>query len=236
MTRPVWQIETLRKTFFVPSSAAIPVPEGGLWKSIAGTDPTDQTVKPLLKTSTESGAWNGYSLTIGSQPGRIDFILSALEVSHDLPNIGTYQDTIEAFNALIIPQGLVSVARLAFGAVALAPYGSHEECYKGLGEIINHVQISPDSREFLYRINNPSKSNAYDNLNLNCISTWGAIKVVRINMSESKSSEDIKYAIRAELDISTDAELTLPSDVDIATLFQEFSGLGLSVLDLGPKP
>lgn len=236
MTKPVWQIETLRKTFFVSPDTLIPQFEGGLWKSITGTDPTDQTVKPLLKTSSESGIWNGYSLTIGSQPGRVDFILSALEGSLDLPNIGTYQDTVAAFDTLSIPQGLAPVVRLAFGAVALARYCSHEECYRGLGDIITHVQISPDSREFLYRINNPSKSEACENLSLNCISTWGAIKVVLINMSESKASEDIRYAIRTELDISTDADSILPLGVNIAAVFGEFSELGLRVLDSGPKP
>ena len=55
MTKPIWQIESLRKTFFFPPGEAFVTPEGGLWQAVAGTAPADQTVKPLLKTSTESG-------------------------------------------------------------------------------------------------------------------------------------------------------------------------------------
>lgn len=237
MTKPVWQIETLRKTFFVPSGTAMPIPSGGWWKAVTGTDPTDETVKPLLKTSTESGQWNDYSLTVGCQPGRIDFVLSPLPLSigPGLPNIGQYRPTVDAFNTLSPPQGLARISRVAFGAVALAPYNSHEECYAALGSIITHVEVSPTSREFLYRINNPAIANAHAGLSLNCISTWGAIKLMQL-MADVQPSESILYAIRAELDISSDAEVELPPDVDISALFQEFSTLGFNILESGPSP
>ena len=211
-------------------------PEGGLWQAVAGTAPADQTVKPLLKTSTESGEWNGYTFTISSQPGRVDFILSSTLNGTDLPNIGTYQASINAFKALGMPNGLPSVIRAAFGAVALAPCASHKECYDGLGAIIQHVRISPDSREFLYRINNPLKSTVCVDIKLNCISTWGAIKVVFVTMADSKTTEEIKYAIRAELDFSTDAESNLLPDAKIDELLEELSKLGENILDVGPTP
>lgn len=233
MTRPVWQVELLRKTFFVPVGTGIP---SGLWKATIGTDPEDETLKPLLKTSTESGQWNGYTLTITSQPGRVDLILSQTPNVPSLPNIGKYQDVVSEFNKLGVPEGLTPIVRVAFGAVMLAPYNSHKDCYVGLGEILTHVKLSTNSREFLYRINNPVISCTHANLSLNCISTWGAIKAVMVSLSDSKTSENTLYAVRTELDISSEAESELPNTVNIATLLEEFCNHGLRVLEEGPAP
>lgn len=234
MTTPTWQIESLRKTFFFPPGEALH--ELGLWRAITGADPADQTTKPLLRTSTETGEWNDYTLTVSTQPGRVDLILTPPATATDLPNLGTYHERVTEFNALNLPEGLPRVIRLAFGAVALAPCNSHAECYTSLGQIIKHVEISPDSREFLYRINNPSTSTACNGFNLNCISTWGAIKVVLVRMADLTTTEEIKYAIRAELDLSTDAESDLPIDANISELVTEFTSIGQSILNEGPAP
>ncbi len=234
MTTPTWQIESLRKTFFFPPGEALH--DLGLWRAITGTDPADQTTKPLLKTSTETGEWNDYTLTVSTQPGRVDLILSPPATTTDLPNLGVYQELVSEFNALNLPEGLPRVIRLAFGAIALAPCSSHGECYTGLGQIITHVEISPNSREFLYRINNPSTSTVCNGFNLNCISTWGAIKVVLVRMADITTTEEIKYAIRAEFDLSTDAESELPHDANINGLLCELTSIGQNILNEGPAP
>jgi len=234
MTTPAWQIESLRKTFFFSPDEEFKVT--GLWKAITGADPTDQTTKPLLKTSTETGEWSDSTLTVSIQPGRVDLMLSPLGTSSDLPNLGSYEERATIFNTINLPSELPRAIRLAFGAVALAPCNSHRECYTGLGKIISHVKISPDSKEFLYRINNPSTSTVCNSSNLNCISTWGAIKAVLVKIAGSTTTDEIKYAIRAELDLSTDAESKLPQDVNINELFVELTAIGQNILDKGPKP
>lgn len=234
MTTPTWQIESLRKTFFFPPDQALH--DMGLWRAITGTDPADQTTKPLLKTSTETGEWNDYTLTVSTQPGRVDLVLTPPITATDLPNLGSYQERVNEFNALNLPEELPRVIRLAFGVVALEPCNSHGDCYTGLGQILTHVEISPESREFLYRINNPSISTICNGFHLNCISTWGAIKAVQIRMAGSTTTEEIKYAIRAELDLSTDADTELPHDANVNGLFCELISIGQNILNEGPAP
>lgn len=234
MVKPVWQVESLRKTFFVPIGASAPA--GGLWKSITDTEPADQTVKPLLKTTTETGLWQERTLTITSQPGRVDLILSSTPNVIGLPNIGSYADALASFRDLALPANFEQIIRIAFGVAVLSPYDSHEACYEGLGAMLSHVKISPKSREFLYRVNNPTTSSKHNGLHINCISTWAAIKSVIVAMSNSTTSETVSFAVRAELDISTDAESEIASGVNVTPILEEFYALGDKVLNEGPTP
>ena len=231
MSAHTWQVESLRKTYFFPADAEFRHEK--LWLHIVGSEPSERNEKPAARVISESGDWKDHKLVVGSQPGRVDVLLQAVVSSPDFPNAGKFEEVAGEFRVLQ-SHGLPRTTRIAFGAVLLSPDESREACYRKLGNYLAHIKIDPASKEFSYSINNPRDSNVLPGAQLNCISKWAALQA-QFTVLPSAAVFD-RYAVRLEIDVSTDSTKELPEGVDVAAVFGELMEVGTRISQEGAKP
>ncbi|MDO8284969.1 MAG: hypothetical protein Q7T69_08180 [Rhodoferax sp.] len=228
-----WKVESLRKTFIFHPTQALDVTD--LWKKIFGTEPNDRTDKPLNRTTHESGEWNGLNLQLTCQPGRIDLLLSGSISEQPLPDGGNFEIVSKDFGKLTLPAGVGAPVRVAFGAVCFIEKQNHDDCYVTLRELLPHVEIGADSQEFFYRINNRKKA-TFDASRLNCISAWHAVRSQTLNITSGAPIVTEAFAVRAELDLSTAAEMNLPPEMESIAVFEELQAIANELFTKGPRP
>lgn len=232
MAETPWQTELLRKSYFfeLKSQPA----DSHIWRKVVGEEPTDRAEKPAVRLVTEIGTWNEHQLTITSQLGRVDVLHQASMTVDQLPNAGSYSAALAPFLALPVPEGLPDINRLAFGAVMLLPRSSHEECYRTLDDLLPHLKLSPTSRDFQYRINNPIESVLCPGIRVNRLSTWSAIRA-NISLLNPENSLEL-YAVRVEIDVNTTVETPLSGKEDATAMMNELAEYARLLLVEGANP
>jgi hypothetical protein len=216
----MWTAEQLRLSIFLGS----PLPIGDNdWRALTG-QPESQARINVPGGRSLTGTFAGGVLALGSVGNRADVILSpsadatAAEpgVSPRLPTIGEWDRVRDLFVPAVSSwmSGLdVAIVRVAFGGVLLLETESNQESYEKLKFFLKSVSVDAERmRELIYRINWPQRSKESDDININRITIWNALRlgsgVLQLTGGQVQASRiaSESYAVRLEFDHSTDAE------------------------------
>lgn len=239
-----WQAESLRFTVFPRADTQVTVSDW--WQELVGEPPESHVTRPREGIVEETGPFANGSLTLSSQPTRIDWLYGTGEpVSGGKWVLGSAQEQLDIFTSLIMrwldhcPQS----QRLALGAVLLRPVADRQSGYIEISHYLHSVEIDPEgSQDLLYQINRPRQSQtALEGLRINRLARWS---VARLGTSAfSISPQDLRiqffdtsetYACRVQLDINTAANFQgdIPRDKH-GDLLQEFVALIQEILSQG---
>lgn len=229
-----WQVETLRFTLF--HSVANQAPLAGLWERLVGEAPESRTERPSERVLVEEGNWLDHRLIVSTQAGRVDVIVQPVQKEPSLPVVGSIEAVLPEFRKLFPTDIGVPVTRLAFGAVLLHPELNHASAYETLQKFLSSVKIIPNTREFLYQLNLPVRSNIINTLELNRICRWNALRmqVLTIPHSASASKLDL-FATRLELDINSNQDVNIENQSLLPALIDEMISKAVEVLVKGDR-
>jgi hypothetical protein len=246
-----WATQSLRLSIF--SDAPVIVTEKD-WKTITGQDEADiRTVVPGGKSYI--GNYSGAQLALAYSGPRIDILLSpsavaeeSLENQKSLPGIiGPWTEHAETFPKALSGYlgGLqFPVVRLAFGSILLCEAASHEDAYEKLDELLESVDVDPNKmRELIYRINWPQMSKVIEELELNRITNWSAIRFTQ-NLLQltgpqvSMTSSGVhRHAVRLEIDHNTGVDNKRPFERnELMPIFDELVMLARENAVSGERP
>ncbi len=239
-----WQSEILRFTGFIPGVATQPSQK--FWKDLVGEDPESQTQKPRQSLISETGPWGPGSLTIETQPLRIDCVLRPTFPKGNEPPpdiLGQYDEVVveydEIVHRLLELDQCPPLTRLAYGAVLRFPVESFVDAMKFLDNLLPAVDIAPESSsDLMYRINRKriiifgEKKILFNRLN-----TWQTIKsgFISIDLLEKGPAhrEDLSIAVRLELDINTAPSEDLFKTEELVPIYRTLRELGDEIAEKG---
>lgn len=245
-----WQAESLRLTAFVTPSAQVKGEDW--WTRIAGTQPETRTAKPALGQMVDAGIFEGNSLTLSIQPGRIDWFLSpdqskVEDSAVEIRSIGSFREVVGTFLSAMLKwlELCPPIIRLAYGAILLEPVENKEVGYRRLSEYLPSVRVDAEaSADFSYQINRPRKSQVkIDGLQINRLSKWSVTSLHSVTLAVGPKlihqyrSAAQTMACRLELDINTPAEIQdeLPHD-KLGDIFRELTNMGSEIANRGDIP
>lgn len=243
------RIESLRLTVFLAPS--VHVEEPTWWADLTGSQPETRNSRPGRRELQEGGTFQGHSLVLSVQPGRIDWIMAPtlppLEGEDaGIRSIGRFPEALDLF-ARPMAQWLETcpeAIRIAFGAVLLEPVPDRVAGYRSLSNYLATVRIDPEgSQDFFYQINRPRRSTVAENrFSINRLSKWSVASFQRLQIAGTPSALQMYpggnlTACRIEVDISTPAELqeSLPHG-SLGPTFREIIGLGSEIATQGDIP
>jgi hypothetical protein len=246
-----WSVGSLRLTAF-PSPPLVNL-QATRWIDITGQNPENVNEQPRQGMRQETGHFGQGDLILTVKLDRIDLLYTVAttrQIQADLPAIGVFPDALETFLAIVLDwltlETYPAIDRLAFGAILLYPTATLEDSYRQLLAYL--PGINPDlrgSRDFLYQINRPRKTETdIPELKINRLSKWATLDLVEVLAKVSPSPESPKrvatsryLACRVELDINTSSEFEgeLPR-VHLPALFEELVAVGQEILDQGDIP
>lgn len=244
-----WQAESLRLTVFVTEGAHESTQAVAWWNSTVGQQPEmDQHNRASGLVQLSGKVFDGTcSLTLASQLGRVDWILSAPPPSElaGFPTVGCLKDVLHKFIELLCPWLAVSpkLTRMALGAVLVIPVEDREQGYIRISSFLPSIELdAKGSSEFTYSINRPRKLKIDTELIVNRLSRWAVVQIRSIVLPgigfvplQSISPEF--SACRLEIDISTDAERQVALDPDkLPAFFNELAELTNEIATLGDIP
>lgn len=244
-----WQVESLRLTAFVIGGVHDPKQADAWWNSTVGQQPEmDQHNRTNGLDQLAGKIFDGTcSLTLASQPGRVDWILSAAPSSElaGFPTMNCLEDVLHKFKALLDSWVAVSpkLNRMAFGAVLRMPVENKEQGYVRIASLLPAIKLdAKGSSEFSYSINRPRKLKSDTELTINRLSHWAVVQIRSIVLpvigfvpQQSITPEII--ACRLEIDISTDAERQVALETDkLPALFKELTEQTKEIATLGDIP
>jgi hypothetical protein len=245
-------IESLRLTAFTGAASA---KEITWWSDITGKQPEARTARPPMGFLQETGMFEGRTLILTIQPGRVDWVLNpgpsdVERKSDELSSIGRFPSALSAF----VPPMLhwlslgPPISRLGYGATLLEPAADRVAGYKRLAEFLPTVRIDPaGSEDFLYQINRPRPSAlGIANLRINRLSAWSVAAVQKFSVAfafpqhslpAQSQLGDILMAVRIGLDISTPANFQgdLPQEA-LGSILEELVGLASEIALRGDVP
>jgi hypothetical protein len=187
------------------------------WRGLTGTDPQTSTEKRHRQEREDSGPYNGVELSLAVDLLRVQWTASALMEPSGLPvagpqSIGPFLARREWFRDLMIgwlDQAKRPIKRLAFVGVLIQPAADHRVAYERLNQYLRHVDLDPDSFDFIYRINRPLPG--VNGLYINRLSTWNSLVFTRYQLVmagrtevQQKAGEEI-HTISVEFDVNTPA-------------------------------
>lgn len=216
-----WLAQQLRLSFF--SSESIPVSEAG-WTTITGQAEAETRISIPTGGKQYSGKFSGGVLALAYSSTRGDVILavdqSSVEPDNQLPAIGRWDEISQSFASSVEPflEAIEPpIVRIAFGAVLLSRAESREDAYQKLGHLLDSVTIDPQRmRDLTYRINWPLMSKVIPDLELNRITSWGAIAIFQsiLQIAGSQASlapaSSTLNAVQLEIDHNTAAGRNVP--------------------------
>lgn len=235
-----WDAQVLRMTVFTPE-VKLPNSEKW-WKNLTGEEPDREIKQPKLPQVEYGGPFGNGQLRLTVTPARIDWhYLCEVDPSEGIegvPTLGTFGEVNENFKEAMarwIPS-CPTAKRLAFGAILVMPTANREDGYELLGKFLHDVNVDPQARDFLFRINRPRPSSTWKQgeLVINRISTWSVLWLRQFgavisddNVHHTKLHAD-RYGCRLELDINTsqDFDGVFNSD-DLVKLFGELTELAV---------
>lgn len=211
-----------------------------------GEPPESKVSQPKVGVIQEQGRFSTGILTLISQPGRIDWLLTG---SDKAELAGPFEEALGPFVSLIVRWfgNAPVLQRIAFGAVLRLPVNNRTEGYQKLSGYLHHVELDPEgSTEFLFQINRPRKSRSgNETLSLNRLSKWSVVLAQQATFTV-QSPESAQFQLmnlqkdhfcRLELDINTapDIEGDLPANA-LPEIFNELVELGLEIAKKGDIP
>jgi len=242
-----WQVQVLRLTLFPTPAAKITEPNW--WSDLTGAKPEQKTLRPSKEELHEEGPFDGGILSLDARPLRIDWYFSKQIAEEDFatsfPTLGPFTEVTDKFHKLMLtwlnPRSAPPVTRIAFGAILLQPVDDHSSGYTLLNRYLPNVTLSPDSKDFLYQINRPTKSRSshFEQLELNRLSKWACIlfnrRIIDVTSGAQALSAGRKnYACHLELDLSTQAEISTELNPEyIGEVFTELLSLGKEIARKG---
>jgi hypothetical protein len=215
-----WQVESLRASLF--SARDIPISDED-WRAIYGQS-DNYSRQSMQGGYIYSAKFGDSQLSLSNINRRVDIIQSAsppVEPTNvAFPSVGAWDAVRDRFATMAkawIVRKEISVARIAFGVILLAPMDSKIHAYDTLKALLSSVKVdSENMRDLLYRINWPSTSGVVDTLLLNRITSWSALEFylarVELGAVPSTIAQDRGYALRLEIDNNTDSAQSEPFD------------------------
>lgn len=207
-----WELESSRLTMFF--SSTIDYKNQGWWKSVTGIDPESTTYRNQTGDYVEDGLFGDQRLTmvVNTIQNRVDWILYPSLVSvQDTPAIGSYIDCSRTLSRILtewITTVATNVIRVAHGFVLIKENSDNDPSYKSIQELLPIVSFDLDNwSDFEFRVNNKKDSKVLAGTQLNAISKWNPIKLVRFELNSASVQSEI-YATRLELDLSSGAQNT----------------------------
>jgi hypothetical protein len=239
-----WDAESLRLTAFVPPLAH--VDELTWWSNMTGYPPESRVWRSKLGELTEIGPYEGKNLILVVRPGRVDWQMAPLEQGEpgdELPMLGSYSESIEAFVGLMKQWLPLSppVQRLAFGAVLLRPAKDRLDGYKMLSAYLPFVKLDAESSDFGYQINRPRKSSTdLTGLKINRLSKWSVMARLGLMFSlvgqelARQHASPVATACRLEVDINTSPDFAgeLPKE-KLSAVLDELIALATEIATKG---
>ena len=242
-----WQVQVLRLTLFPTPAAKINEPNW--WSDLTGAKPEERTLRPSKEELHEEGLFDKGILSLDVRPFRIDWLFSKATdeegFASSYPTLGLFTEATDKFHKLMLtwlnsPSAPPAV-RIAFGAILLQPIDSHVSAYTLLNSYLPNVTVSPDTKDFLYQINRPTKSQSshFEQLELNRLSKWACVKFQRRTLdlgptAQAFSTGKTNYSCRLELDFSTPGEISNElNHAHIGDVFTELVNLGKEVARKG---
>jgi hypothetical protein len=243
-----WQVSRLRVTAFPSPSAKIAEPKW--WGELLGSEPDSRNLRPSMGEIIEQGPFDKGVLSLNVSPLRIDW---KLEMVMDLqleeasmPSLGSYPEVGDKFCKLMVEwlslASVPAIQRLAFGAILQQPVNGREAGYRLLSRYLPAVDLTSESRDFLYQINRPRKSKvpSMTTYEINRLTKWGCASLQRGliqhqgGVAKSSTLGEPTYACILELDISTPTEFKgeLPQRV-IAQVLREQYEFGKEIASSG---
>jgi hypothetical protein len=237
-----WKAESLRVTAF-PSPGSAPVEPINWWERAVGEPPENRVSQPKVAVTQEQGRFFTGVLTLISQPGRIDWLLTGPDKAEV---VGPFEESVKTFVPLIMRwfEDAPTVQRIAFGAVLRLPVNDRTDGYKKLSRYLHHVRLDPEgSTEFLFQINRPRNSRSgIETLLINRLSKWSvAFTQQATYMVQSPEAAQFQLTnlqkdsyCRLELDINTapDIQGDLPAN-DLGKILNELVELGREIATKG---
>lgn len=234
----------------MPGFSVVDSVENTLWESVVEAKPSVERVDYQKGTKEQSRALNDDHLVMVSQPGRIDWVINAVEPKpsepYQIPSLGPMSvDTLKPLMGLakkwmgVCP----AVGRLGFGASLgkLAP--GAEDGLATIQRCLPSMKLGRQSiSDFHYRVNRPVNSASEARIMINRIGEWSAWQFstghsTTGNAPSGQTAEVPKpYFCRLDLDINTAAfEGEIPEDVAYA-VFQELVEHGREIATKGDIP
>jgi len=235
-------------TAFPSPSAKLVEPKW--WGELLGGEPDSRNLRPSRGEMSEQGTYDKGTLSLNISPLRIDWRLDiAMDSQMDevIPSLGAFQEVGDKFCKLMTEwvnlPSTTTIQRLAFGAIMHQPVGSREEGYRLLSGYLPSVDLSSESRDFLYQINRPRRSRVPDMTEqmINRLTKWGCVSLQRSLFQYqpdgiTKASElgETTYACFLELDMSTPADFKgeIPQEA-LANLLREQFEFGKEIASKG---
>ncbi|WP_206640183.1 hypothetical protein, partial [Mesorhizobium sp. M7A.F.Ca.CA.004.04.2.1] len=177
-------------------------------------------------------------------PNRVDVIMGIkADFAEDaaVPAFAEWDAGIDEFQSVaskFLANFTHPVARLALGSVMLQQAPDEKSVNSILSGYLKSAKIQPDTEDFLYRINSPTRSNILP-LKLNRILSLGSVKIQRGSIRVGGNEAGIVmggqvFAARLELDHSTDAANASPLDRSLLVpIWDELVGLGRQNVESG---
>jgi hypothetical protein len=213
-----WLVQQIRLSLFSTEPLLVADTD---WKTITDQSEAESRIS-IPGGKLYSGRVFGGVLTLAHSGTRVDVILATDETrpESEIPCIGKWVDVSSLFFAKVSPflDGYkFPVNRIALGSVLLLQVASRNAAYEQLGKLLSSVKVDvANSRELVYRINWPQKSDAIPDLDLNRITNWSSVTVARnllqvagAEMTIAQTGETIN-AVRLEIDHNTSESRKVP--------------------------
>ena len=241
--------EHFRLTVFpVPS----PVGFDAWWQDVMQELPETTVSQPRKGEHKDEGPFLKGALVLHMQQGRVDWIarprpgVDAEENELGLLNIGTFATAFSEFSSHMRRwlAKAPTTARMAFGGAALLPVKDRATGYVELAKMLPLLAsaIDPDgSRDFLYQINRPKRSQVVTHLDINRIGKWSVNASTHLKVSLSGGAIEatpglMSYNRRVEFDVNTSQENIDPLPHDrLGELFDELTAMALELVNDGDQ-
>jgi hypothetical protein len=248
----IWHAQYLRLIAF-PTEPQDAV-EQHWWQDITGLEVESSLLKRHERRYV--GNFQGTSLELNIDLLRVQWTASPYideeNAPEQLPTLGSFLERREWFQALMIRwlQRCPPIKRLAFAGALFQPVADHQSAYQRLNQYLRKIEIDPDTRDFLYRINRRTASLiGIPNLFINRLTTWTAGRYtveISARLANPLASPLIvergqpvarreQYACLLELDINTVPEFpgdVLPQD-RLPQIFAELVEIGEEIATHG---
>ncbi len=236
-----WQIENIRVTLFSKNNLNPNNLESWL-ESVTKLMP-EQIVKRQNSffgiSRTEDGEFR-----INWNTTRIDILLGSSDPMNNLDFI-PFTKTLELFDKYFnkIPEmnETFDVQRVAVGIILSANVEDQTVGIKLISTQIPSLQIDPESRDFLYRVNHPQKSNINPEFELNRLVIWSVSipQLVEVILStDGTQSQEIRSEktpqMRLEIDINTDGKTDINTENSkLLPLLTELQRIAIGIIEHG---
>ncbi len=236
--RTDWQVEAMRITVFPIDIESVSV--STLWDSLIREEPDEIHFQKGKIDAREAKFGNG-RMVLAKQTDRIDWrYLSSPDSDADrlqLPIIGKLEEELNTFtnwaNAWFASPDMISIKRLAFGAILLCPVSTVEKGNSVLGGFLPDMNLN-NARDFNYQVNRRRNSKVDPEIEINRLCKWSVysdrLVTVAMNPMQAPQFSNLRIASRLELDINTFQERTesLHSQ-SLSEMYKELVNMGLEI-------